>query len=480
MRITVAFKVRNYVEVMEGWPIEVDGVSFFLEMENDRVTAVCACFTSVPISTAPTITPLTHGKIKAHIQVPNNDKIPEAISKILKWQTVVSGIQIFDIDFDDYEVRFSAENESEEDSIDIKSFSSPQLKAFNTECDFEQIGRAFCVDGISDRRIESTSHFRDGRLAFEAGRFIDSYNCMYLFLETRYCEGKTGTAQQVAKLSASDVFCESLAEAISEAPMETKECTKISTICDPNHDLQKKIKTIVELRGHLRHHSLKSPKRWDPNRQIEFREAAHFLGVVVGNIVISESISSIYSKRALEAFKKISQQSGNETEIRVQCHRLAKKPWLSLQLSYPTTVVSSKLCTTAIRTSLDRCERDGQIDDTVHLLATAEKTNLELFAADLGVWAFTEQATIALKQGGPNRMTCEFERWQSGRVRQDSFDVALEISELGIRAAWKMLLFVLARIEERDPTTRVMRLKLLLNDRKIPFLNYRVGAQVRN
>lgn len=86
----------------------------------------------------------------------------------------------------------------------------------NKCCDFEQIGRSFCVGSIDEFRIESTSHFREGRIAYEAGRYIDSYNQMFLFLETRYCDGKTKSAQQVDLLSKNTVFCNHLEQSILE------------------------------------------------------------------------------------------------------------------------------------------------------------------------------------------------------------------------------------------------------------------------
>ncbi|MGX9080535.1 hypothetical protein ACWTQY_32300, partial [Klebsiella pneumoniae] len=76
--------------------------------------------------------------------------------------------------------------------------------------------RSFCVGSIDEFRIESTSHFREGRIAYEAGRYIDSYNQMFLFLETRYCDGKTKSAQQVDLLSKNTVFCNHLEQSILE------------------------------------------------------------------------------------------------------------------------------------------------------------------------------------------------------------------------------------------------------------------------
>ena len=210
-------------------------------------------------------------------------------------------------------------------------------------CDFEQIGRAFCVGPISDDRIESTSHFREGRIAFEAGRYVDAYNNMFLFLETRYCDGKTSTAQQVELLSKEQKFCESLERTAIEFAKRSRVSRKGKLdIFGPDDGVREKIKILVNLRGKLRHHSLKSPHRWDPNKQNEYEGAAGFLGAVVGNIVISESLEDIYAPTTLEKFREISVRTGYETKIKLLTYRLEKKRTLALDMSYPTTFVCNR------------------------------------------------------------------------------------------------------------------------------------------
>ena len=465
---------------MEGWPIQNGDVRLFLEMKGDFVEAVCASYSGQDIEKAPKVTTSPGQSIAAHVHLPENGKMSDAISRVLNWQSVVSGIQIFDIDFDDYEIRYRAESDDEEDKIHVSSFSSPSQEALNFECDFEQIGRAFCVDRISDERIESTSHYRDARLALEAGRNIDAYNGMYLFLETRYCNGKTGTARQVEELLKSRAFLSSLNNAISEMPQGTRKCPKLAKVFDKSSTQKEQVKSIVELRGHLRHHSLKSPHRWDPNQQHEYRAAAIFLGAVVGHIVINESLSDIYSVPALKRFRELSVSSGNEIKLTVKCNRLEQKRWLSLDMSYPSTVVSSKLCLATVRNALQACDEDGQIADTVRISADASRTKLEVFSVELGVWAYSKERALKLNQATENIVCCQFERSSSGSVFYETFDIRIDIAILDIRAAWAILLRVLDRIEKIDPTTRIMRLKLFLNATSIPFVNYAVGAQVKN
>jgi len=55
-------------------------------------------------------------------------------------------------------------------------------------------------------------------------------------------------------------------------------------------------------------------QRWNPNQQEDYEAAARFLSVVVGGIVLSESLNDIYAPESLETFQKISIDNGYESK----------------------------------------------------------------------------------------------------------------------------------------------------------------------
>lgn len=479
MKISVAFDVKNHVEVMESWPIIRGNMTFFLERENNLVKRVVLRFSNVGIENAPKMVRSSDTDDIPSITIRGEEYAQLAISQILSWQAVVSGLQIFDLDFDDYEMRFHPENMDEEDQIHIKSFRSSN-NTLKSTCEFEQIGRGFCVGNIPLDRIEYTSHYREGRLALDVGRNIDAYNNMFLFLETRYCDGKTKTAQQVDLLLKSQTFVDSFEKAISElANKQLAQSKHLKDVFDESLSIRDKIKSIVNLRGKLRHHSLKSPFRWDPNKQGEYEEPARFLSSVVADIVIKESLRDIYAPENLDTFRDLSVSSGFESIIKVQTYRLENKRTLELNMSFPTTVVSSKLCLVALRNALEECEKNTQIGDTTRLDATNDRNGLELFETELGLWAYTDSQSM--KSNNPaDKVRCRFEHFQSGIVIKHEFIFPIQVNEINIENAWGLLKHCFDRIENIDPTTRVMNLKLFLGEIKRPILTYRVGAQVIN
>ena len=480
MIITVAFDVKNQVEVMEGWPIKTGDMTFFLEREANVLKRVCLAFSGVGIEHAPSITPATGEAGNPRIDIKGGGYAVLARTIIMNWQAVVSGVQIVDLDYDNYELRFHAENVDEDPGIHVKSFRSNSGQALNFACDFEQIGRAFCAGTIPDDRIESTSHFREGRIAFEAGRYVDAYNNMYLFLETRYCDGKTGTDKQTNLLLKQQELCSVIERTASEFVKQSGSPPKDKfDLFKPGDGTREKIKTLVLLRGNLRHHSLKSPHRWDPNKQSAHESAARFLGAVVGDIVIKESLDDIYAPAALKKFREISVSTGHETKIKVVTHRLEKKRMLALDMSFPTTVVSSQICLVAMRSAIEACEKEGQLADTVRLEATHRQTDVELFSLDFDVWAYTPARAIETEKP-IGSVRCSFEHFRGGVITRHEFSIPDEGQKLGISDVWKLLRSSFDHIERRDPTTRIMSLKLFVNTSKKAIVAYRVGAAVKN
>jgi len=152
---------------------------------------------------------------------------------------------------------------------------------------------------------------------------------------------------------------------------------------------------------------------------------------------------------------------------------------LVLKISYPTTVISSKTCLTALRTTLEECDKNKQIGDTFRLDAIHGSNDLELFEAELGIWIFSETRTLERKDTN-DKMRCRFEHFNSGIMMMHEFEFPIKVDEIDISYAWDLLKYCFDHIERKDITTRVMSLKLLLGKDKRPVAIYRVGAQVKN
>jgi hypothetical protein len=199
----------------------------------------------------------------------------------------------------------------------------------------------------------------------------------------------------------------------------------------------------------------------------------------VADIVIKETLEDIYAPAMLNKFREISVSTGYATKIKLVTYRLEKMRTLALNMSYPTTVVSSHLCLNIVRNAVQACEKEGQLADTVKFEATHDRTELELFSLDFDTWAYT--ATRAIETKDPIRVVrCSFEHFREGIITRHEFSRPVQGHKLTISDVWKLLTSSFDHIEQKDPTTRIMTLKLFVNNGTKAIVAYRVGAQVEN
>src|SRR3546814_6934426 len=112
---------------------------------------------------------------------------------------------------------------------------------------------------------------------------------------------------------------------------------------------------------------------------------------------------------------------------------------------------------------MQACEKEGQLTDTVRFEATHSQTGLELFSLEFDVWAYTQ--TRLIKTEKPiESVRCSFEHFRAGIIMRHEFSIPVQGHKLGILDVWNLLRFSFDHIEQRDPTTRIMRLTLCLND----------------
>jgi hypothetical protein len=125
------------------------------------------------------------------------------------------------------------------------------------------------------------------------------------------------------------------------------------------------------------------------------------------------------------------------------------------------------------------CENEGQLGDTVRLQGSSSRSELELFSLDFDVWAYTQSRAIETTEPIVS-VRCDFEHYQAGIIVRHKFSVPVPGCKLSIPDVWKLVRKCFDHIEERDPTTRILSLKLYLRDGDKAFVAYRVGAQVNN
>jgi hypothetical protein len=91
---------------MEGWPIQLDNVTFTLERQNNVLKRVCLSFSKLGIEHAPSVNVDGFAGVDANIRITGGQFAELARIRLMNWQAIMSGLQIVDFDFDNYELRY--------------------------------------------------------------------------------------------------------------------------------------------------------------------------------------------------------------------------------------------------------------------------------------------------------------------------------------------------------------------------------------
>src|SRR4051794_38773142 len=95
------------------WPIPLAGRTYFVETENELISAVGVLFTGAPIEHAPEFRITPGGLTGAHLNMRSGRYVLMAERDIRAWQALLTCYVPIDIDFDHASEDFKPENEEE-------------------------------------------------------------------------------------------------------------------------------------------------------------------------------------------------------------------------------------------------------------------------------------------------------------------------------------------------------------------------------
>lgn len=343
-------------------------------------------YSSVPFSLAPQIEMLKEGDVKANIRIPSGSYTLTAERDIRAWQTLLIAYALIDIDFDNATEEFKAE--AGEEKIVLPNFSRSTFELTQRGFDFSVFGRAFLSIEKGVPLIEWMSLYRDGAKALFAERSIDAYNQFYLFIETQFCNGKTKTRLAVQELTKNSEFMSALDKVASQAQKSRRKLDKLSfaALSKWPSDRHELVEEIVELRGRLRHHSLNSPNRWDPNKQGLFDQEARFLALIAHELAYPRTTGQLWDQSTLESFTNLAEEMHMTIEVHVTLTIKENDSVrdVGINMSFPQPHADSSLAKAVLERSLEVFERNSPAAELFGIRARIKSNNTELLRYDLG------------------------------------------------------------------------------------------------
>src|SRR3546814_13360085 len=119
-------------------------MTYVLEREGNVLKRVCVAFSGVGIEHAPSFKSANDEREVPHVEISGGIYSVLARKNIMNWQAVLSGLQIVDLDYDNYELRFHAENIGEGHRIAVKYFKPGSRKSRSEERRVGEEGVSTC------------------------------------------------------------------------------------------------------------------------------------------------------------------------------------------------------------------------------------------------------------------------------------------------------------------------------------------------
>ena len=477
MIVTIKFKVKNKVQIEPHFPVEGKGSTLFLETDDGVLTSVGIVRKGVDVKHAPQFRSPEPAEGAAHPTLSVETGLFQVLAEheLREWQAVLAAYVIIDIDFDDVSSTFTPESEAERDAIKVTALHHAAGERDRNPIEFEHIGRAFLMRDQASARLEDVAHFRDASVAQSAGRNVDAYNGYFLFLETRYCDGKTKKNEQVKRLSAAPVFVEKLKSAVESFRSEFvgKNSRLPVAECDGT-DVSKLIEEIILLRGELRHHSLNSPRRWDPNNVKKYELEARFLGAVCGYILLEELFLRTYESDVTSAF--VEQAHRHNFQLALLIHRLGfdEAQIVPIRMTYPVSREDIRTASSAFSNALDATRSTHGLTQLRSLICVSEKRKIELFTATIGRAFENTQGKVPV--GTSIRASIEYVH--NGMVSSGGFKLTTGDPALDREGAWDLGAQCMDHFFKTTPDNELLSMKVVAETSRLEVFSFRVGSGI--
>lgn len=290
MRASLCYPVEASFSLSEHWPIEVDGVTFSLAVDDGRLVSIRAEWRLVDGDKPPALEALAPGQTgmgRIHFELASRDHV-DGLLRTIQGLLCLHGT--IEIDFERPVLRWIAETEDEKLGIDIVLRSDPpKPDPFKLErLEFGAIARTIAAAPGAASLEVALSFMRRSSRDLKERRYIESFYNSFFFIETQFAAGVSSPANVKRRLKAEPRLADALALARAH-PLDipsgyTTEAElaiwdeRVKFISRSNEAI---IDELVDLRGRLHHHSLRSPHAWHPDRPMIFRVPAFALRDIV-------------------------------------------------------------------------------------------------------------------------------------------------------------------------------------------------------
>lgn len=379
--------MNNKISIDTPFVVQRADRAYHIAREKGQISKVSVIFTGQEVENAPMFTPGDGGKKIPQISVKDNYSLL-AERDIRSWQSILTPYQCLEIDFTTRETAYHAETIEEQDAIKLKNFKieTGEHKGPSSE-DFALYGRAFLAIPNHYDTISKTAFYLEGVHHLKSGYCIDAYNLFYLYLEANFnLPFKTVTATK--SLMGNAEFQKALKQQAMDRTWQNPDAMlTLEGVSGPDYDAERLTKSIIALRGHLRHNTLSNPNRWDPHNQNKHRQDAVFLSGVCQSLAFPIFFTTFEPEHA-EEFLRLAKEKKHMTKIRVTITikdlGSALPRDIQIEMNFPTVDDTPNLAKSALEKALQLTDENTPGAEIYAIRANILPGGSELFRYDLG------------------------------------------------------------------------------------------------
>ncbi len=318
MKCRYRFRVHGRIRPSINVPVPCRGWTYELETFEGLVTDVVVVVPLPRREDWPLIQRDPVPGVKAQIQ-PKTPHLPFIQRELRALQGLLALFGLHSIDLDDPEIEWLPESEEERAELYLFSFkrrAEPLSDDHIPRLPLDLMARSIIAsDAATDIEVP-LNFFRRGMLDVYDRNYIEAIYDFYFVLETLFADGKFKKAAVLEAFRSSDQLRSSVELALADPgtmlirDRSTREDFRrvYSTL-----SVEQALEKIVELRGHLHHHTQKRRNTWHPDEQRRFECDALFLQAVAYNVVFKLAEPYLWDEEVVNAYEELAQRYHERT-----------------------------------------------------------------------------------------------------------------------------------------------------------------------
>lgn len=320
MKCKYKFPAIAHLTFETGVRFEQDGRTYELEVEEGVLVALTVTVNDYADEYLPTITPLTNQVAKANITIPEDPYRDQIIQEVRAMEGGLCVWGVEEIDVEEVTIEWIPESDADKKKLQLFSFKTStrgRSDRLKSPAGMDVLVRTMMIRRQFLQWETPLNFYRRGKIDLAEGRYIEAIYDLYFSLETMFAEGKFKTRQVISAFQNSKELVEAI-DYLKAAKNPMEFCPRRYLPSYTSKFLEASmveiIKSLVETRGFLHHHTGRRQGMWHPAKQREYHLDAIIFANICTQIFLKRINDLLFAPDNFNQFwnSKVFASNGNE------------------------------------------------------------------------------------------------------------------------------------------------------------------------